>query len=216
MNIQKITTADGTVFIATSVVKMDKVKVTKNLDNNLVVKNNLEFLEGEKSKLETESQNLTQENKEIEKSIKTSKPIRIGGAIVIFVATLFAVELSPELNGIMRALISLAAPGVFYGLAEAYVKLQEKIMSNNCNIIRRNDTAISFLDKDIEKEKSKLKGDITYLNPTFKIEEIDDTEVRNYQERYDALLNVDNPNVEVVEAEEPKKAPILARPFIRK
>ena len=81
-------------------------------------------------------------------------------------------------------------PTLTYGITELYVYLQKVLIKQNEETKDKYELSLSFIEKDIEREKEKLKNKVIFKKPSFKLIKIDTKELYDYKKRYDALINI--------------------------
>lgn len=188
---------DGKIIIEDENGKKNEVKVTKSLLEILKNKNNIEYLEGNISKNENKIEKI---KKDIEGSldvIKSLKVIQTITTIGFFVGSIVVAKFS-NFSGCL--LVALTLPPVSYGLFEIPKQLLRKSISKGEKKIDYYIISNALLSEnlDVEKEKEKKLPKLVIKKPTFKVTQVDDTELNKYIDKYNNLADLYN-SIEVIE-----------------
>ena len=161
----------------------------KLLEELLVIQNNIEYLENKKTYLKDKTSKLNIEIESNKTAIASTKGLIFVIAFIIFILSTTASVLI-NASVLEHILISILPPTLTYGITELYVYLQKVLIKQNEETKDKYELSLSFIEKDIEREKEKLKNKVIFKKPSFKLIKIDTKELYDYKKRYDALINI--------------------------
>ena len=161
----------------------------KLLEELLVIQNNIEYLENKKTYLKDKTSKLNIEIESNKTAIASTKGLIFVIAFIIFILSTTASVLI-NASVLEHILISILPPTLTYGITKLYVYLQKVLIKQNEETKDKYELSLSFIEKDIEREKEKLKNKVIFKKPSFKLIKIDTKELYDYKKRYDALINI--------------------------
>ena len=185
---KEIIKVDDTVIIEDEKGIKRELKDKTNLEDVLVIENNIEYLECNKEYLTKEISNLTADIESSKTAIESTKMLRIVSVFIVFFISIFASVLI-DTTSIVRILVAIITPTLTYGITELYLYIEKVLIKQNEENKNKYELALSFIEKDLEREKEKLKTKVTYKKPSFQITKVDKKELYDYKKRYDALIN---------------------------
>ncbi len=211
---KEVIEVNGKIIIEDENGKKGEIKVTNSILNRLqeilVNKNNIEYLE---KSIEQNGNKIEALKKDITDSRFAIKEFKILQAVVTIGAFIGSVIIAKTADFTGSLAVAFAFAPTFYGIfAIPGIALKKGISSDekqiDCLLISN-----ALLNSDLEKEKAKEKKlpKLTLKKPTFKVTEIDKTELNNYKSKYSDLAELCN-SIETVEAP-PTKVPVKSRPY---
>lgn len=162
----------------------------KLLEELLVIQNNIEYLENKKTYLKDKASKLNIEIESNKNAIASTKGLIIVIVFIMFILSTFSSVLI-NISALGHILISILPPALTYGITELYVYLQKVLIKQNEEAKDKYELSLSFIEKDLEREKEKLKTKVIFRKPSFKLIKVDTKELYDYKKRYDALINMD-------------------------
>lgn len=161
----------------------------KLLEELLVIQNNIEYLENKKTYLKDKTSKLNIEIESNKTAIASTKGLIF---VIVFIIFILSTTASVLINAsvLEHILISILPPALTYGITKLYVYLQKVLIKQNEETKDKYELSLSFIEKDIEREKEKLKNKVIFKKPSFKLIKIDTKELYDYKKRYDALINI--------------------------
>ena len=182
---------------------------SKDLEETMANENTIEFLEKEISNNEQKIEKLTQGVSDSREIIECIKKFQAVITVAGIIGGLIVAKYSE-----CSLIVAGSIPTAMYAIPEVIKTIFKKDIKESTKRIGALIVLNSFVREDLVKEQSKQKKKVMYKNPSFTVKKIDDSKIREYQERYDNLLNVsetnENKNLSVA------KLPVLSRPYYRK